>query len=252
MKARDFEDDPGTLGRWDNVCWKRAPCAVHKNTCTTRSGITPLKFTLHLCHHIFASMTSTLFIADSKVSTPAPCIDLCPRDSELEDGTELKALYGRRTKQQEWKPSKIFKKLRTESKIGSSKEMEESSLSSNYSATSSKLSSAADLRNGDNHLATLMAKASEWEKSLDHIYNEEEVITIMNILSYHDNVFRGFGHLNDQGLYRDECRMDRSGKLFEEAMHGLELHIAVQKHSLLRKRASNDSRIGMERLKKAK
>lgn len=65
--------------------------------------------------------------------------------------------------------------------------------------------------------------ASDWEIDLDNRYTEEEVDSIMNMLSYWDNKRRGFGHKNDEELYMQERTDDINNILYEEAMYGLSL-----------------------------
>jgi hypothetical protein len=65
--------------------------------------------------------------------------------------------------------------------------------------------------------------ATDWEISLDSRYNEDEVLSIMNMLSYWDNQHRGYGKRNDEQLYRDEREADKNNKLYDEAMYGLSL-----------------------------
>ena len=76
--------------------------------------------------------------------------------------------------------------------------------------------------------------ATKWELGLDDKYNEEQVLTIIGILSYMENVERGFGHCNDQKLYNSE-RMedaDADNNLFAEACVGFAFS---KKYILLRK-----------------
>jgi hypothetical protein len=63
--------------------------------------------------------------------------------------------------------------------------------------------------------------ATDWEISLDSRYNEDEVLSIMNMLSYWDNQHSGYGKRNDEQLYRDEREADKNNKLYDEAMYGL-------------------------------
>ena len=42
-------------------------------------------------------------------------------------------------------------------------------------------------------MAEESTKYNHWEISLDSRYNEDEVLSIMNILSYWDNKHRGYG-----------------------------------------------------------
>jgi len=76
--------------------------------------------------------------------------------------------------------------------------------------------------------------ATKWELGLDDMYNEEQVLSIMGMLAYMENVERGFGHLNDQKLYNSERieNADAGNKLFAEACAGF---VFFKKCILLRK-----------------
>ena len=63
--------------------------------------------------------------------------------------------------------------------------------------------------------------AADWEISLERRYTEDEVVSIMNMLSYWDNKHRGYGKLNDEQLYQEERKEDVNNRLFDEAMRGL-------------------------------
>ena len=72
-------------------------------------------------------------------------------------------------------------------------------------------------------MAEESTKYNHWEISLDSLYNEDEVLSIMNILSYWDNKHRGYGKRNDEQLYREEIEADKNNRLYDEAMRGLYL-----------------------------
>jgi len=65
--------------------------------------------------------------------------------------------------------------------------------------------------------------AGEWENNLTKLYDEEEIISILNILSYLDNQRRGYGKLNDEECYTEERNADKNNRLYDEALRGLEL-----------------------------
>ncbi len=65
--------------------------------------------------------------------------------------------------------------------------------------------------------------ATDWEYGLEHLYSEEQIISINNILSYELNKRRGFGRCNDEDCYREERESDKESILYEEAMYGLYL-----------------------------
>lgn len=76
------------------------------------------------------------------------------------------------------------------------------------------------------------SNAINWELGLDDKYNEEQVLSIMGMLAYMENMERGFGHRNDQQLYESERNEDVDDKLFMEACIGFEF---FKKCILLRK-----------------
>jgi hypothetical protein len=65
--------------------------------------------------------------------------------------------------------------------------------------------------------------AKDWEIGLDSLYNEDEVISILNIVSCIENKRRGFGNRNDDECYWEERKADKNNRLYEEALYGLEL-----------------------------
>jgi hypothetical protein len=47
-------------------------------------------------------------------------------------------------------------------------------------------------------------------------------MSIIGMLSYLDNIERGFGHKNDEELFKSERKDDTTGRLYEEAKKGFE------------------------------
>ena len=88
-----------------------------------------------------------------------------------------------------------------------------------------------------------MKDANDWEDEVDRQYNEEDALTIMSILSYFENIERGFGHLNDELMFKSERQSDVHGVLFEEATKGFEL---AKKCIHLRAQLRKVRRIGTE------
>ena len=72
-------------------------------------------------------------------------------------------------------------------------------------------------------MAQTYQNASAWELSVESRYTEDEVVSIMNMLSYWDNKHRGYGKHNDEQLYLEERTEDADNRLFDEAMRGLSL-----------------------------
>lgn len=65
--------------------------------------------------------------------------------------------------------------------------------------------------------------ATDWENGLSRLYNEDEIISILNIVSCIENKRRGFGNKNDDECYREEREADKNNILYEEAIYGLKL-----------------------------
>eukprot|EP01041_Mallomonas_annulata_P009806 gene9806-20396_t len=65
--------------------------------------------------------------------------------------------------------------------------------------------------------AAAIKAAGEWECSLYARYSEKNIVSIMGMYSYLDNIELGFGHLNDENLFNSERRADISGRLYKEA-----------------------------------
>eukprot|EP01031_Cornospumella_fuschlensis_P034199 gene34199-41398_t len=67
------------------------------------------------------------------------------------------------------------------------------------------------------------SNASEWEIALNKRYGEDEIISIMNMVSYLENERRGFDCSNEEEDYREERQADQDNRLYSEAMLGLQL-----------------------------
>lgn len=77
--------------------------------------------------------------------------------------------------------------------------------------------------------------ASAWELSLESRYSEEDILSIMNMLSYWENKRRGYGTRNDKELYWEERCADKNNILYNEAMCGLALLESGRKRKMLSK-----------------
>lgn len=66
-------------------------------------------------------------------------------------------------------------------------------------------------------------KEGEWELKLEKKYNDEQIISIMNMLSFLENEHNGFNHFNDKSLYEEERKADVTGLLYEEASRGFKI-----------------------------
>ena len=64
---------------------------------------------------------------------------------------------------------------------------------------------------------------TDWKNGLDRLYNEDEIISILNIVSCIENKRRGFGNKNNDECYREEREADKNSRLYEEAIYGLKL-----------------------------
>lgn len=65
--------------------------------------------------------------------------------------------------------------------------------------------------------------ADDWEIDLDNRYSEDEIISIINMMSYWINRRNGFGSKNCEETYKEERENDKDNILFGEAMYGFEL-----------------------------
>ena len=60
----------------------------------------------------------------------------------------------------------------------------------------------------------------EWEFYLEKKYNDEQIVSIMNMLSFFENEHNGFNRSNDKSLYEEERKTDVTGQLYREACRG--------------------------------
>ena len=68
--------------------------------------------------------------------------------------------------------------------------------------------------------STAMNAAAKWELDLDDRYSEDDALSIKGMLSYLENIECGFGHLNDEALFKSERQADSNGELYKEAVLG--------------------------------
>ena len=178
------------------------------------------------CLPISANTITTQCTVENTASTTRTCTVLSVSDLSTEGGTNLKSQCGRKiiptdkwsqmtSKQSQMKSKTAFSSVRTASSRGL-----------NFNATRSKRSFEEAISESDSltvqHDAA-MKDANDWEDEVDRQYNEEDALTIMSILSYFENIERGFGHLNDELMFKSERQSDVHGVLFEEATKGFEL-----------------------------
>ena len=91
----------------------------------------------------------------------------------------------------------------------------ESSLAENLNNNATSGNSLEDYK-------TAIKASADWEMYLNCHYDNEEVLSIMGMLSYLVNCERGFGHMNNEHLFKEERDNDTTGKLYEEALKGFE------------------------------
>lgn len=72
-------------------------------------------------------------------------------------------------------------------------------------------------------LDAAVEKANDWENEVDKVYGEEDALAIVGMLSYLENIEGGFGHRNDEKLFKSEKESDVNDVLYEEALKGFEL-----------------------------
>jgi len=70
-----------------------------------------------------------------------------------------------------------------------------------------------------------MDKFETYSQFLEYIetqYDEDDVLTIENLMSYYINEYRGFGKRNCRDMYDDDLRSDETGELHKLALIGFE------------------------------
>ena len=162
-------------------------------------------------------MISIPSIAEMKEFDQVQSINLSPPDCAQEDGPVLNFPSGKKCKPLAKKSRIISLQLPKRSKSDSSMGTKESLQPLNTSDLSDKLLSGVEKRKIE------YDNAKDWEIGLDSLYNEDEVISILNIVSCIENKRRGFGNRNDDECYWEERKADRNNRLYEEALYGLEL-----------------------------
>ncbi len=75
----------------------------------------------------------------------------------------------------------------------------------------------------DAQVKELVSKEDEWSQDIIKRYSDDDVSTIVSLLFYYDNEYRGFGRSNNQILYQELIRDDKDGRLNREAKVGFEL-----------------------------
>lgn len=66
-------------------------------------------------------------------------------------------------------------------------------------------------------------KEGEWELKLEKIYNDEQIVSIINMLTFLENEYNGFSRFNDKSLYEEERKADVAGLLYQEACRGFKI-----------------------------
>lgn len=65
-------------------------------------------------------------------------------------------------------------------------------------------------------MESIIDEKTMWE-FIERTYDIEQQIIIEDFLSYFENEYCGYGHHNDQNLYRENKETDSSGELFAVA-----------------------------------
>lgn len=146
-------------------------------------------------------------------------INISPQDCVKADGSVLNIPSGKSFEQPAEVSGIISAQLPKRSKRDSSMESEEFLRHLNSKDLSKKLLLGMENRKRKYEYDN----ADDWEIGLDSRYTEDEIISILNIVSYWENRRYGFGHKNCEETYKDERENDKNNILFEEAMYGLEL-----------------------------
>eukprot|EP00602_Paraphysomonas_sp_CaronLab_P010226 CAMPEP_0185018736 /NCGR_PEP_ID=MMETSP1103-20130426/1411_1 /TAXON_ID=36769 /ORGANISM="Paraphysomonas bandaiensis, Strain Caron Lab Isolate" /LENGTH=166 /DNA_ID=CAMNT_0027548687 /DNA_START=76 /DNA_END=573 /DNA_ORIENTATION=- len=63
----------------------------------------------------------------------------------------------------------------------------------------------------------------EWEYELEKKYNEEQIDSIISMLSFLENEHSGFSRFNDKSLHKEERKADVTGQLYQEACRGFKI-----------------------------
>ena len=172
----------------------------------------------HISYLISANMSFIPSIAEMKKSNKVQSVNLSSPDCSQENNPVLKCPSGNKCK-------RLAKYTRTNPvpvppniwKSDSSMKNKESAQPSNASDLSDKLSSEVKKRTIEYDNAT------DWENGLDSLHTEDEMISILNIVSCIENERRGFGSRSNDECYWEEREADEDNRLYEEAIYGLEL-----------------------------
>jgi hypothetical protein len=173
---------------------------------------------------IFVSMMSTQCTAEKTMFHEEKFIDRSPRDFNPVGGIKPNIQCGKKTevKEKQFKESSV--KLHEKMKKDSFTETKVFLKSSNSKSSRNK-------RSFDEVESTNLLRSFEkgindggrWEYGLEEKYNEDQIDSIMGMLSYMVNVYNGFGRSNDESLYKDERESDVTGALYQEARNGFEI-----------------------------
>lgn len=173
-------------------------------------------------HHTFANMISTQGIVKKTVPIVPESTDPCLKDLLPSVGSEVNIQFGEKIMLLDHRSKTNSIKSHNKLKRGFSMDKKECLEGSSTNATLNKPSLEEDEKKIKEYFEALQA-SGDWEMYVESHYDEEEIFSIMGMLSYLENCERGFGHLNDEKLFQDEIQSDKSGKLYKEALKGFEL-----------------------------
>lgn len=87
-------------------------------------------------------------------------------------------------------------------------------------------------------LTTIMDNFKTFKQFLDYIennYDEDQIITIENFMSYYINEYRGFGKRNCKLDYEDDLKNDKNGELHKLSLIGFEFEKKIYDERLSKK-----------------
>lgn len=171
-------------------------------------------------------MTSTQRTVENTIFHEEECIGHSRSDCKTMGGTELNIQCGKKTTVEEEQfvlnliksPDKLKKGSLMVTKV-SSNASNSNNLFYKRSFDEVNVETTHLIQSFENGLN----KEGEWEIDLEKKYNDEQIISIMNMLSFLENEHNGFSRFNDKSLYEEERKMDVTGLLYREACRGFKI-----------------------------
>ncbi len=169
-------------------------------------------------------MMSTQCTAENTMFHEEECIGHSLSDCKTMGGTKPNIQCGKKIEVKEKQLKQSSDKSHKKLKEGSLTEIEVCLKSSNSKSSRNKRS--FDQIEATNLLCSYekgINDGGRWEIGLEEKYNEEQIDSIMGMLSYMVNAHNGVGRFNDEILYKDERESDVTGLLYQEACCGFKI-----------------------------